>query len=244
VDTPTAYRAGDATLRRVGGLSAIALGVSYIAIIALYVPGGAMPRGAEERLRHLADHTTEWWMILGLSVATDLLFLPLMWSLYTSLRNVNKNAMLAGTGLVGLFVLLDLTVTWPNYAALISLADAYAAAGDDTQRAVLLGAANYAVEVLSSGLFGVYTILVPALGVFVIGLVMLKGAFGKVAAYLGMAAGIVGVISVVGPLVVDAAGTAVILSSILTTAWVLLVGYKLLNPTTRPAVAKNERLAT
>ena len=244
MEAPIAYRAGDALPRRVGGLSAIALGVSYIAIIGLYLLSGELPSGAEERLRHLADHTTVWWMILGLSVATDLLFLPLMWSLYMLLRDVNKNAMLAGTGLVGLFVLLDLTVTWPNYSALITLGDKYVAAGDDTQRAVLLGAANYANEVLSSGLFGVYAILVPAVGYFVIGLVMLKGAFGKVAAYLGMAAGIVGVISVVGPLVVDAVGMAVILASILTTVWVLLVGYKLLNPTTQPAVAKDERPAT
>jgi hypothetical protein len=166
-----------------------------------------------------------------------------MWSLYRLLKDINKNAMLAGTGLVGLFVVLDLAVTWPNYSALITLGDKYVAATDDTQRTVLLGAANYAVEVLSSSLFGVYAILVPAVGYFVIALVMLKGAFGKVAAYLGMASGIVGVIAVVGPLVVDTDDTAAILAAILTTVWVLLVGYKLLSPASRPAAAKDERQA-
>jgi hypothetical protein len=32
-----------------------------------------------------------------------------------------------------------------------------------------------------------------------------------------------------------------VLASILTTIWVLLVGYKLLSPATRPAVAEDER---
>jgi hypothetical protein len=240
VDAPTPYRPGDASARRVGGVSAVALALSYIAITVLYVIGGALPDDAAERLRHFADHTTAWWAILALSVATDLLFLPVMWSLYALLQDVNRNAMLAGTGLVGLFVALDLAVTWPSYSARITLGDRYVAASDDAQRAVLLGAATYAVEVLSSGLFGVYAILVPAAGLFVIGLVMLKGGgFGKVTAYLGMATGVLGVISVAGPLVMDAAGTAAILTSILTTLWVLLVGYKLLSPAVRPA-AKDE----
>jgi hypothetical protein len=74
---------------------------------------------------------------------------------------------------------------------------------------------------------------VPAVGCFVIGFVMLKGAFGKIAAYLGMAAGTLGVMSVVGSLVVDSADLAVILASILTTVWVLVVGFKLLSPATQ-----------
>jgi Domain of unknown function (DUF4386) len=235
VDARTAYRPDSASSRRVGGLSAVALGLSYIAITVLYLIGGALPDDPAGRLTHLADHAATWWMILVLSVATDLLFLPVMWALYVLLKDVSRNAMLAGTGLVGLFVVLDLAVTWPNYSVLISLGDAFAAATDDSQRAALLAAATYAVEVLSSGLWGVYAILVPAAGIFVIGLVMLKGGFGKVTAYVGLATGILGVVSVAGPLVVDAAEVAAILAAILTTVWVLLVGYKLLSRAVRPA---------
>jgi hypothetical protein len=243
VDAPTAYQTGDMASRRAGGLSAVALGASYIAITVLYLTGGPLPDEVAERLRHFADHTTTWWAIVVLSVTTDLLFVPIMWSLYTLLRDVYKTTMLAGIGLVGLFVVLDLAVTWPNFSTLITLGDEFVATSDDTQRAVLLGAASYAVEVLSSGLFGVYAILVPAAGIFLIGLVMLKGAFGKVAAYLGIATGILGVISVAGPLLVDAADTAAILTSIATTLWVLAVGYKLLTPAVRLAQAKDKRPA-
>lgn len=215
-------------LYRVGGASAILLGISYLVITVLYAFSGALPDGAEEWVGHISGHITEWWAILGLSVLTDFLFIPVMWALYLSLKDINKNAMLAGAGLVVLFVLLDLAVTWPNYSSLITLSGNYAAAMDDTQRTALAAAANYASGVLSSGLFGVYAILVPSLGILIIGLVMLKGVFGKAMGFLGVATGILGIISVAGPIFIDALGMTAILTSILTTVWVLLAGYKLL----------------
>ena len=223
-------------LYRVGGVSAIVLGMSYIIITALYALGGALPGGAEEWLKHLAGHTAEWWAILGLSVLTDFLFIPIVWSLYISLKEVNRDAILAGTGFVGLFVVLDLAVTWPNYSSLITLSGKYAAAVDDTQRMAFVAAANYAFGVLSSRLFAVYAILVPALGILIIGLVMLKGTFGKATAYLGVVTGILGIISVVGPFFIAALGTTVIITSVLTTVWVLFVGYKLFR------LSRNEKL--
>jgi len=230
VDTPAAYRPEDLALHRVGGLSAIAVGVSYIAITALYVVGGALPDDVPSRLRHFADHTTTWWAILAVSVATDLLLLPLMWSLC---RLVRTSAMVAGAALVVLFALLDLAVTWPNYSVLIGLGDAFVSADDEQQRTALLGAAAYAAEVLSSGLFGVYAILVPGAGIFIVGLVMLRRGLGRVAGYLGIATGVLALVSVAGPLVFEAAGTMAILTSVLTTLWLLVVGYQLLRLTSR-----------
>ena len=63
-------------LYRVGGISALILGLAYIATIALYVPVGAPPSGAEARLTYLAGKTRVWWAILALSVLTDFLFVP------------------------------------------------------------------------------------------------------------------------------------------------------------------------
>src|SRR5881296_2427219 len=53
-------------LYRVGGISALVLGTAYIVIVALYVPVGAPPSGAEARLAYLAGNTTVWWAILAL----------------------------------------------------------------------------------------------------------------------------------------------------------------------------------
>lgn len=215
-------------LHQAGGMSALALGISYILITMLYVLGGALPDGTEGWLRHLAGHANEWRAILGLSVFTDFLFLPVAWSLYAALKEYNKNAMLAGAGFLVLFVVLDLAVTWTNYAALIQLGGRYAAAVTDVQRMAVITAADYAYEVLSSTLFGVYTILVPGLGILIIGAVMRKGVFSKVTAYLGIATGILGIISVVGPFFLPALGMVAVITSVLTLLWLILAGVRLL----------------
>ncbi len=110
-------------LYRVGGVCALLFGIAYIVIIALYIPVGAPLSGGEARLEYHAGNTTVWWAIVGLSVLTDFLLVPVALSLYLALKEVNRDAMLLATALIGLFVVLDLSVTWPNYASLIALGD-------------------------------------------------------------------------------------------------------------------------
>jgi hypothetical protein len=214
-------------LYRAGGISALSLGIGYIVIIALYVRIGAPPSGVEARLAYLAGNTTAWWAILGLSVLTDFLFVPVALSLYVALKDLNRNLMLLATACVALFVVLDLALTWTNYAALITLSGQYAKAASDAQRAVSITAAGYPSAVLESSLLFVYNTLVLAVGILMTGFVMLNGVFRKSIAYLGLATGILGVVSVVGPFFVSALKTTIILTSVLTTVWVLLVGQTL-----------------
>lgn len=213
-------------LFRAGGISAIVLGISYILITVLYVFGGILPKGAEEELQYLSGHTTAWWGILGLSVLTDFLFLPVALALYAALKDIDRNITLAGASLVGMFAILDLAITWPNYASLITMSSHYAAASD-IQRAALVAAATYASTVLNSSLFAVYAILVPSVGILLISIVMLKGTFNKATAYAGITTGVLGAIAVVGPIVVSALGTASIIASVLTLIWVILAGVRL-----------------
>jgi Domain of unknown function (DUF4386) len=214
-------------LYRVGGISALALGIGYIVTIPLYASVGPPPSGGEASLKYLAGKTTVWWAILALSVLTDFLFIPVALSLYLALKGVNRNAMLLATAFVLLFVVLDLAVTWTNYASLIILSGDYAAATADAQRAADVAAANYASAVLTSRLEAVYSILVPALGILMAGLVMLRGIFSKGTAYLGVVTGILGIVSVAGPFLVSALSVTIIITAVLTTVWVLLVGYRL-----------------
>src|SRR6266545_4143347 len=156
-------------LYRVGGISALVLGVAYIVIFPLYAHVGAPPSGdGEAWLKYLDGKTTVWWAILGLSVLTDFLFVPVALSLYLALKRVNRNAMLIGTALVLLFVVLDLAVTWPNFASLIVLSGSYAATTNDAERAAYVAAADYASAVLGSSLEAVYAILVPSLGILTV----------------------------------------------------------------------------
>jgi hypothetical protein len=214
-------------LYRVGGISAVVLGIAYIVIFPVYAYVGAPPSGGEAWLEYSAGKTTAWWVILGLSVLTDLLFVPVVLSLYLALKGVNRNVMLVATAFVGLFIVLDLAVTWSNYAALITLADHYVAATTEAQRAAYVAAASYASAVLTSTLEGVYSIVILALGILMIGVVMLRGIFSRTVAYMGLATGILGIVSVAGRFLANTLSVTIIIASVLTTFWLLLVGHRL-----------------
>jgi hypothetical protein len=214
-------------LYRAGGISSLVLGIAYLVIIALYVPIGAPPGGAEARLAYIAGNTKIWWGILGLSVLTDFLFVPVALALYLALKGVNKSVMLLATASVGLFIVLDLAITWTNYGALITLSGTYAAAANDTQKAAAVAAAVYPSAVLESRLLFVYNSLTLAVGILMTGFVMRTGSFSRSTAYLGIATGTFGIISVVGPFFTSALSLTIVVTSILTTIWVLFVGYGL-----------------
>ena len=215
-------------MHKAGGACAVAIGVGYLGIIALYLPMGAPPKGVQARLALLASHTTVWWMILGLSVVTDVLFAPLALSLYEALKPFNRNLMLVATLCVALFIVLDLAVTWTNYAALITLSGQFASAGGETQRSAVIVAAEYPNSVLQSSLLFVYNSLSLGVGICATGFVMLRARFGKTAAYLGIATGATSIIAVVGSIFSSSLGSGIVFASVITMVWVLLVGYKLL----------------
>ena len=213
---------------RVGGLSALAIGIGYLVVIPLFVAVGAPPSGGEAWLTYVAGNSTGWWAILGLSVLTDILFIPVAIALFLALERLGRSAMLLATAFVGLFVFLDLAVTWSNYAVLITLGESFAVATTDAERAADIAAATYARSVLESSLWGVYSIVTLAVGILLISIVMRRGTFSRTAGYVGVATGILGIASVAGQLLVPGSGTIIaIVASVLTTAWVLVVGYRL-----------------
>ena len=163
--TDDAVDPDDRSLLRLGGISGIVLGLSYLAIIPAYVvAGAATPDGGEAWLDHLAGKTAVWWVIVGLSVLTDFLFLPVSLALYVALRRVDRAAMVVGAGLLSMFAVLDLATTWPSIASLITLSGEYATATEAGERAGIVAAANYPASVLASTLFAVYAILVQGWG--------------------------------------------------------------------------------
>jgi hypothetical protein len=211
-------------LYRVGGISALVIGIAYIIILPLFAHVGGTPSsGGEVWLKYLEGKTTVWWAILGLCVFTDFLFVPVALSLYVALERVNRNAMLVATAFVGLFVVLDMAVTWTNYASLLTLSGLHTAATTDVQRAAYVAAANYASAVLASHTEVFYSIVDLSVAILITGFVMLKGkgVFSKTTAYLGLAAGIFGIVSIAGFFVI------IIINALLTTVWVLFVGYRL-----------------
>lgn len=208
-------------LYQVGGISSLAIGLAYIIIIGLYAQVGAPPIGGEAWLTYLAGKTTLWWAIVGISVLTNFLFIPVALSLYYVLSRVNKITMLIAVAFVGLFVVLELAVNWSCYAVLLMLSADYAAATNDLQRAAYVAAANVPSALIASPLALVYAIGTLSFGFLLISFVMRKSVFSKVTAYLGVITGILGMVALAG------VSIAVILNAVCATVWLFLVGYRL-----------------
>ena len=206
---------------RVGAVAALSLGIGYIIIFPLYAYVGPPPSGGDAWFKYLPGKTTVWWVIVGISVFTDFLFVPLALALYLALKGRNRNAMLLAVALVGLFVVRDLAVTWSHYASILALYGKYLTATDDVQRAGFLAAANYGSAMLTSPVEIVYAIVTLSFGILLIGFVMLGGVFNKITAYLGIATGILGIASL------TRLSLAIIGNALLATAWLFLAGYRL-----------------
>jgi hypothetical protein len=219
--TASGADAHETWLFRVGGVAALAIAIAYIVIIALYASVGVPPSGGEARLDYLVGKTTAWWAIVGLSVLTNFLYVPVALSLYFALGGVNRFAMLLGVAFIGLFVILENAVNWTSYGSLILLSEDYASATSESQRATLVAAATYVSAVLESPLAGVWAIGTLSFAFLVIGVVMLKGVFSKLTAYVGIVTGVFGIAAVAG------VGIAIILNAVAATIWLFLVGYRL-----------------
>ena len=101
------------------------------------------------------------------------------------------------------------------------LSTQYATATDESQRALLVAAASYPSAVIASPLALVYAIGTLSFGFLVISLVMRKGVFNKLTAYVGIATGALGIVAVAG------VSIAVILNAVSATIWLFLVGHRL-----------------
>lgn len=204
-----------------GSIAAVVLGIGYLIIVPLYARAGAPPSSGEAWFKYLPGKTTVWWSILSLSVFTDFLYLPLALALYLALKKVNRNAMLLAIAFIGLFVVLDLAVTWSHYASILTLYGKYSTAVTDAQRTGYLAGANYGSAMLLSPLEIVYAIVTLSFGILMTDFVMLRGSFDKITASLGLATGILGIASL------TSSSLAIIGNALFATAWLFALGYRL-----------------
>ena len=129
--------------------------------------------------------------------------------------------MLIAIAFMGLFIILENAVNWTSYGALLVLSEEYVAATTESQRVIYLAAAMYVSAVLESPLAAVWAIGTLSFAFLLMGFVMLKSEFSKLAAYLGMVTGGLGLIAVAG------VSIAIILNAVAATSWLFVVGHKL-----------------
>ena len=216
-------------LYRWGGISAMLAGVILFVVLAsALVLGAPTSNTGEGILKWLGGGTTLAYSFYGLSMVVDVLLVPVVLAVYLALKGVNKNAMLTAAGFWGLALALDLGVTCITWIALITLSQNYAAATSDVQRAAFVATADYAVGITSVSAT-VYGSIVYMIGPLVTSLVMLKGVFSKVTAYVGLVGGIVGLAYGVTVFVPYSSFVLIPLaiSFILLGIWLLLAGSRL-----------------
>jgi len=208
-----------------GGISALLVGVLFIIAIPLSLAMGPTPSGGEAILKYYSGQTTLASSVHGIGILSDVLFVPVVLALYLALKGVNKNAMLTATGFGGLFLALDLGVTDIAWIALTSLSQNYAAATTDVQRAAYVATANYALAIGAVGMT-VYSTLILSIWLLITAVVMLKGIFSRVTAYLGIVASIAGFVYSIS-LFVPALAMSIVIAMVLFAIWLLLAGYRL-----------------
>lgn len=212
-------------LYRWGGLSSMLAAIIYVIAFAAIIGIGAPPSGGEAILKFFAGKSTLVYTYYGLGIVADILLVPVAFALYFALKGINKSAMLTATGFGGLYLALDLGVLIISWVSLVTLSQNYAAATSDVQRAALVATANYAAAIVSVGA-PVYGAVISSIWGLIISLVMLKGIFGRAAAYLGIAVNIIGFVYAVSLFVPALAGLLAIWG-ILLVIWLLLIGFRL-----------------
>jgi len=214
---------------RVGGLSGIVLGIGYLLTfpVTILFAGGFPPLGTEARLAFFAEHSAGWWGVTALMVFTDLLYVPVFLALYHALKGFIKYLVLLALACAGLFVVLDLAITWTAFPSLIMLGGNYAVATSEAQRAIIVAAAGYPSAIIDSPLSGIYAILFPGLGELLASLVMRKGIFSKTLVYVGVIAGISGILAGIVPIMISNLETFQYINGSLSMLWFFFVGLKL-----------------
>ncbi|HET9914846.1 MAG TPA: hypothetical protein VFQ13_23350, partial [Anaerolineales bacterium] len=173
-----------------------------------------------------AEHAAGWWVATALMVFTDLLYVPFFLALYHALKGFNKYLILLAFACGGLFVVLDLAITWTAFPSLIILSGNYAAATSDAQRSLIVAAAGYPSAIVDSPLSGIYANLFPGLGELLASLVMRKGIFSKTLVYTGVIAGVSGILAGIGPIFIDDLETFQYINASLAMIWFFFVGLK------------------
>jgi len=165
---------------RAGGVCLLVVGLTYLAQVVLGALVSA-PLDNQQFLQSLTNHAGIARATYGLFSVADFLLIPAVLALYLSLKGVGKNLMLVGTGLMAVFIVVDLTLTDAGTLAIVTLTQHAATAASAAQRAAYLAAAHYGLATVP--LANTYSFVIPSAGILLISMVMLKGVFSKWTAY-------------------------------------------------------------
>lgn len=205
---------------KVGGFSLIAAGfVLFLFFIALLVLQTSPTLTPEMML----DNPLPPVSLYTLALFGELLLMPGVLGLYYYLKNVKKTYMLMATAL-WLGAVISFLISRTQIIALAPLSGRYQAASSELLRTAYLVSTQHAIE--ASNAFSEMALILLALSSIIIGLVMLKGVFGKGISYLVLVAGILTLLGTTGVLL-EPLTILTPFGLILSAIWQIIVGVKL-----------------
>jgi hypothetical protein len=203
-----------------GGISLFVAGiVPIIFVLSVMALQQTLPVPAKEALENPLGPT----LLFLLATVGELLLMPGGLGLYFSLKDVKKTPMFIATGLW----LVAVPMFLASRGLIISLSQIsgrYIDTTNETLKAAYLASAELALETQS--IYAYMGLILIAVASIIIGLVMLKGGFGKRIGYLVIAAGIFTLFTPLGvimelPIILPFIG--IVLGAI----WQTVVGFKL-----------------
>jgi hypothetical protein len=158
-----------------------------------------------------------------LAALGELLLLPAALGLYLSLKDVDKNYMLIAAASWTVAVAMYL-VSRGQIMSLLPLSSRYAAATSEAMRAAYMVSADQAIEV--ANIYGNMALMLHQVGSIIMGLVMLKGVYGRRTGYLVTVVGAMTFIGTFG-VVLRPLSFFTLFGLMLTAVWQIVVGVKL-----------------
>ena len=203
-----------------GGLSLFAAGVCLVLfVLSVFILQQTLPLPPKEVLEAPVAPTA----LFLLAALGELLLMPGALALYFSLKGVKKTHMFIATGLW----LVAVPMFLASRGLIISISQIsgrYMDTTNETMKAAYLASAELAIE--TQNIYAMMALSLLCIASIIIGLVMLKGVFGKRIGYLVIAAGTLTFFSPFGVIL----GVPIIIPFIglvLTAVWQLVVGAKL-----------------
>ena len=203
-----------------GGLSLFAGGaILIIFLLSVFIFRVALPLTPQAVLENPMPPVT----LYLLAALGELLLLPAALGLYLSLKDVNKNYMLiaAASWLVAVTMYL---VSRGQIISLLPISGRYAAATSEAMRAAYLVSADQTIEV--ANIYGNMALMLHQVGSIIMGLVMLKGVYGRRTGYFVTVVGTMTFIGTFG-VVLRPLSFLTLFGLMLTAVWQIVVGIKL-----------------
>ena len=205
---------------RLGGFSLFAGGaILVIFLLSVFIFRVALPLTPQAVLENPMPPVT----LYLLAALGELLLLPAALGLYLSLKDVNKNYMLiaAASWLVAVTMYL---VSRGQIISLLPISGRYAAATSEAMRAAYLVSADQTIEV--ANIYGNMALMFHQVGTIIMGLVMLKGVYGRRTGYFVTVVGTMTFIGTFG-IVLRPLSFLTLFGLMLTAVWQIVVGVKL-----------------